>query len=98
MRDHASVRAPEDYPHNKYRGRKTKASSTPRAPVSVGPAANQASKGASSLASSASAQASTAVYGNSWQQASKSASSIAALATDNAAIALDDTKDYVYST
>ncbi len=24
MRDHASVRAPEDYPHNKYRGRKTK--------------------------------------------------------------------------
>ena len=60
--------------------------------------ASQASKSASSLASSASAQASTAVYGDSLHQASKSASSIAALATDNAAIALDDTKDYVYST
>ncbi|KAI0354230.1 hypothetical protein OH77DRAFT_1496832 [Trametes cingulata] len=61
-------------------------------------AASQASKSASSLASSASAQASTAVYGDSWYQASKSASSIAALATDKAAITLDDTKDYVYST
>ncbi|KAI0659570.1 hypothetical protein C8Q70DRAFT_1053922 [Cubamyces menziesii] len=60
--------------------------------------ASQASKSASALASSASAQASTAVYGDSLHQASKSASSIAALATDNAAIALEDTKDYVYST
>ncbi|KAI0830312.1 hypothetical protein BC628DRAFT_1313224, partial [Trametes gibbosa] len=57
-----------------------------------------ATKSAGSFASSASAQASTAVYGDSWQQASKSVSSIAALATDNTAATLDDTKDYVYST
>ncbi len=77
---------------------KTASSVVSQASNSAGSAANQASKSASSLASSASAQASTAVYGNSWQQASKSASSIAAMATDNAAAALDDSKDYVYST
>ena len=49
-------------------------------------------------ASSASAAASTAVYGDSLQQASKSATSIVAQATETAARKMDDTKDYVYST
>ncbi|KAJ7430369.1 hypothetical protein FB451DRAFT_1114072 [Mycena latifolia] len=49
-------------------------------------------------ASSFSAQASTAVYGDSTYQMSKSASSMAAQATREAARQLDDAKDYVYST
>ncbi|KAI1787343.1 hypothetical protein LXA43DRAFT_1165896, partial [Ganoderma leucocontextum] len=53
----------------------------------------------SSMASvSASKQASTAMYGDSWYQASKSASSVMAQATNNVGKTLDDTKDYVYST
>ncbi|KAJ7241245.1 hypothetical protein C8J57DRAFT_1369465 [Mycena rebaudengoi] len=49
-------------------------------------------------ASRFSAQASTAVYGDSTHQASKSISSVAAQATREAARQLDDAKDYVYST
>ncbi|KAF8064088.1 hypothetical protein FPV67DRAFT_1420244 [Lyophyllum atratum] len=49
-------------------------------------------------ASSFAARASTALYGDSTHQASKSLSSLAAQATDTVARALDDTKDYVYST
>ncbi|KAF7373563.1 hypothetical protein MSAN_00566700 [Mycena sanguinolenta] len=51
-----------------------------------------------SAASSISAQASTAVYGDTGYQMSKSASSVVAQATREAARQLDDTKDYVYST
>ncbi|KAF7373562.1 hypothetical protein MSAN_00566600 [Mycena sanguinolenta] len=51
-----------------------------------------------SAASSISAQASTAVYGDTQYQMSKSASSVVAQATREAARQLDDTKDYVYST
>ncbi|KAJ7160979.1 hypothetical protein C8R46DRAFT_1000948 [Mycena filopes] len=51
-----------------------------------------------SAASSFSAQASTAVYGDSTHQMTKSASSLAAQATREAARQLDDAKDYVYST
>jgi hypothetical protein len=64
---------------------------------------------ASSWSSSASAVASTAVYGDSKYQASKSVSSLLSTAsvasstalaqsTETLARALDDTKDYVYST
>ncbi|EPQ55816.1 hypothetical protein GLOTRDRAFT_138588 [Gloeophyllum trabeum ATCC 11539] len=53
---------------------------------------------ASSLSSTASKSASTAIYGDSAHQASKSASSVIAQATQTAAKKLDDTKDYVYST
>jgi len=49
-------------------------------------------------ASSYSAQASTAVYGDSTHQMTKSASSVVAQATREAARQLDDTKDYIYST
>ncbi|KAF8192653.1 hypothetical protein K438DRAFT_1674869 [Mycena galopus ATCC 62051] len=49
-------------------------------------------------ASSFSAQASTAVYGDSTHQMTKSISSYAAQATREAARQLDDSKDYVYST
>ncbi|KAJ7452117.1 hypothetical protein B0H11DRAFT_2074356 [Mycena galericulata] len=48
-------------------------------------------------ASSFSAQASTAVYGDSTHQMTKSAASVAAQATREAARQLDDAKDYVYS-
>ncbi|KAJ7724945.1 hypothetical protein DFH07DRAFT_897090 [Mycena maculata] len=48
-------------------------------------------------ASSLSAQASTAVYGDSTHQMTKSVSSVAAQATREAARQLDDTKDYIYS-
>ncbi|KAJ7353333.1 hypothetical protein DFH08DRAFT_922997 [Mycena albidolilacea] len=51
-----------------------------------------------SAASSFSAQASTAVYGDSTHQATKSVSSVIAQATREAARQLDDSKDYVYST
>ncbi|KAJ7701557.1 hypothetical protein B0H17DRAFT_1045804 [Mycena rosella] len=51
-----------------------------------------------SAASSFSAQASTAVYGDSTHQMTKSMSSVAAQATREAARQLDDAKDYVYST
>ncbi|KAJ6463461.1 hypothetical protein C8R45DRAFT_1025853 [Mycena sanguinolenta] len=51
-----------------------------------------------SAASSFSAQASTAVYGDTQYQMSKSASSVVAQATREAARQLDDTKDYIYST
>jgi hypothetical protein len=51
-----------------------------------------------SAASSFSAQASTAVYGDSTHQMTKSVSSVVAQATREAARQLDDTKDYVYST
>ncbi|KAJ7756253.1 hypothetical protein B0H16DRAFT_1539183 [Mycena metata] len=51
-----------------------------------------------SAASSFSAQASTAVYGDTAHQMTKSASSVAAQATREAARQLDDAKDYVYST
>ncbi|KAJ6478638.1 hypothetical protein C8R47DRAFT_1219571 [Mycena vitilis] len=51
-----------------------------------------------SAASTLSAQASTAVYGDSTHQMTKSASSVVAQATREAARQLDDTKDYVYST
>ncbi|CDO77473.1 hypothetical protein BN946_scf184902.g7 [Trametes cinnabarina] len=77
---------------------RTASSAANKASKTASSAASEASKSASSLASSASAQASTAVYGDSLHQATKSVSSFAALATDNAAIALDDTKDYIYST
>ncbi|KAL6302616.1 hypothetical protein BKA93DRAFT_391671 [Sparassis latifolia] len=53
---------------------------------------------ASSLASTVSASASTAVYGDWKHQASKSASSAVAQATEDIAQVMDDTKDYVYST
>ncbi|KDQ55914.1 hypothetical protein JAAARDRAFT_180063 [Jaapia argillacea MUCL 33604] len=53
---------------------------------------------ASSLSSTASASASTAIHGDSKHQASKSVSSVIAQATQTAARKLDDTKDYVYST
>ncbi|KAJ7724955.1 hypothetical protein DFH07DRAFT_971070 [Mycena maculata] len=49
-------------------------------------------------ASSFSAQASTAVYGDSTHQMTKSASSVAAQGTCEAARQLDDAKDYIYST
>lgn len=49
-------------------------------------------------ASTLSAQASTAVYGDSTHQFTNSASSVIAQATRSAARQLDDTKDYVYST
>jgi len=49
-------------------------------------------------ASSFSAQASTAVYGDSTHQMTKTISSYAAQATREAARQLDDSKDYVYST
>ncbi|KAJ6554568.1 hypothetical protein B0H19DRAFT_1071938 [Mycena capillaripes] len=49
-------------------------------------------------ASTLSAQASTAVYGDSTHQMTKSVSSVVAQATREAARQLDDTKDYVYST
>ncbi|KAJ7630009.1 hypothetical protein DFH06DRAFT_1224649 [Mycena polygramma] len=49
-------------------------------------------------ASTLSAQASTAVYGDSTHQMTKSASSVVAQATREAARQLDDAKDYVYST
>ncbi|KAJ6578866.1 hypothetical protein DFH09DRAFT_980169 [Mycena vulgaris] len=51
-----------------------------------------------SASSSLSAQASTAIYGDSTHQMTKSASSLAAQATRDAARQLDDAKDYVYST
>ncbi|KAF9053806.1 hypothetical protein BDZ89DRAFT_1056368 [Hymenopellis radicata] len=53
---------------------------------------------ASSFASQASDTASSAVYGDAKYQASQSMSSIIAQATDSVARALDDSKDYVYST
>ncbi|KAG7087691.1 hypothetical protein E1B28_013638 [Marasmius oreades] len=53
---------------------------------------------ASSFTSSASRAASTAVYGDTKHQATKSLSSIAAQATKEAQRAMDDSKDYVYST
>ncbi|KAJ7270720.1 hypothetical protein B0H12DRAFT_1008729 [Mycena haematopus] len=49
-------------------------------------------------ASTLSAQASTAVYGDSTHQMTKSVSSVVAQATREAARQLDDTKDYIYST
>ncbi|KAF5376089.1 hypothetical protein D9615_007739 [Tricholomella constricta] len=49
-------------------------------------------------ASTFSARASTAISGDSFHQATQSMSSLASQATDSAARALDDTKDYVYST
>ena len=52
---------------------------------------------ASSLSSQAFASASTAIYGDSTYQASKSVSSIIAQATKEAARALDNADDYVYS-
>jgi hypothetical protein len=61
-------------------------------------AASSLSASATSLASQASASASTAVYGDAKYQASKSISSIAAQATNPIVKALDDSKDYVYST
>jgi Putative nuclear envelope organisation protein len=45
-----------------------------------------------------SASASTAVYGDSYYQATQSASSAAATATATVREAMDDTKDYIYST
>ena len=45
-----------------------------------------------------SAGASTAVYGDSYYQATQSASSAAAAATAAVREAMDDTKDYIYST
>ncbi|KAJ7796624.1 hypothetical protein B0H13DRAFT_2169567 [Mycena leptocephala] len=51
-----------------------------------------------SAASTLSAQASTAVYGDSTHQMTKSISSVAAQATREAARQRDDAKDYVYST
>ncbi|EMD35130.1 hypothetical protein CERSUDRAFT_116605 [Gelatoporia subvermispora B] len=56
------------------------------------------SSSASSLGGEASARASKAVYGDTKHQASKSASSVYAQATEDVARAMDDTKDYVYST
>lgn len=56
------------------------------------------SKAASSFASSASDCASTKVYGDPIHQASKSASSAAMQATQTVTRALDNSKDYVYST
>lgn len=52
----------------------------------------------SSAASSYSASASTAVYGDSNYQASKSVSSFIAQATEDIARKVDDSRDYVYST
>lgn len=49
-------------------------------------------------ASSFSARASTAAYGDSTHQATQSLSSLAAQATDSVVRTLDDSKDYVYST
>ncbi|KAJ7079992.1 hypothetical protein B0H15DRAFT_857617 [Mycena belliarum] len=51
-----------------------------------------------SAASSFSARASTAAYGDSTHQMTQSISSFAAQATREAARQIDDTKDYVYST
>ncbi|KAK0216105.1 hypothetical protein IW262DRAFT_197006 [Armillaria fumosa] len=53
---------------------------------------------ASSFASQASATASTAVYGNAQHQATQSVSSFVAQATESVLRAMDDSKDYVYST
>ncbi|EEB90256.1 hypothetical protein MPER_11557, partial [Moniliophthora perniciosa FA553] len=53
---------------------------------------------ASSFTSSASRAASTAIYGDEVYQATRSLSSIAAQATKEAQKAMDDSKDYVYST
>ncbi|KAK0189639.1 hypothetical protein F5146DRAFT_1103782 [Armillaria mellea] len=53
---------------------------------------------ASSFASQASATASSAVYGNAQHQATQSVSSIVAQATSGVLRAMDDSKDYVYST
>jgi len=53
---------------------------------------------ASSLAAQASATASSAVYGDPAYQASKSLASVAAEATTQTTKALNDSKDYIYST
>ncbi|KAK0200877.1 hypothetical protein DFS33DRAFT_1084921 [Desarmillaria ectypa] len=53
---------------------------------------------ASSFASQASATASSAVYGNAQHQATQSVSSIVTQATSGVLRAMDDSKDYVYST
>ncbi|KAK0447918.1 uncharacterized protein EV420DRAFT_1767488 [Desarmillaria tabescens] len=53
---------------------------------------------ASSFASQASVTASSAVYGNAQHQATQSVSSIVAQATSGVLRAMDDSKDYVYST
>ncbi|KZT23055.1 hypothetical protein NEOLEDRAFT_1137189 [Neolentinus lepideus HHB14362 ss-1] len=53
---------------------------------------------ASSLSSTVSNSASTALYGDSIHQASKSASSVVAQATQTAGKKLDDAQDYFYST
>ncbi|TFY60876.1 hypothetical protein EVJ58_g4870 [Rhodofomes roseus] len=60
--------------------------------------ASSASASASSLGSSANARASTVVYGDKKHQASKSASSVVASASAQVEQALDDSKDYIYST
>ncbi|KZT69477.1 hypothetical protein DAEQUDRAFT_726786 [Daedalea quercina L-15889] len=60
--------------------------------------ASSAGASASSLGSSVSAKASTVVYGDKWHQASKSVGNAASSATAHVEQALDDSKDYVYST
>lgn len=59
---------------------------------------NSYTAAASSLGVQASAAASTAVFGDSATQASKSIESVAAQATSQVSKALDDSKDYIYST
>lgn len=66
--------------------------------ASMSSLASDASKSATSLASEASRTASTAAYGDSTYQASKSVSSYVAQATNDVSRALDDSKDYIYST
>lgn len=73
--------------------------------LSASSLASQASKtvsdvgaSASSLASSAGARASTAVQGDKLHHASKSVSSVVASASAHVEQALDDSKDYIYST
>jgi hypothetical protein len=53
---------------------------------------------AASLSAQASATASTALHGKAAEQATKSLSSVAAEATRQATKALEDSKDYIYST